>query len=118
LNINQLAVGRAWNRGELLRNLWSYGYEKSARSFFEKWYYSATHSRLPPVIKAAKLFKKHFENIASYLKHRITNAFAEGINSVIQHIKSSARGFRSFKNYRIAILFFCGGLVLYPQETR
>lgn len=118
LNINQLAVGRAWNRRELLRNLWSYSYEKSARSFFKKWYYSATHSRLPPVIKVAKLFKKHFENIVSYLKHRITNAFAEGINSVIQHIKSSARGFRSFKNYRIAILFFCGGLDLYPQETR
>ncbi|MFH2113037.1 MAG: transposase, partial [Spirochaetota bacterium] len=44
--------------------------------------------------------------------------FAEGINSVIQHIKASARGFRNFENYRTAILFFCGGLNLYPQETR
>jgi transposase len=118
LNLNQLAVGRAWNRKELLRNLWDYTYEKPARNFFRKWYYSATHSRLEPVIKVAKLFKKHFENIVSFLKHRITNAFAEGINSVIQHIKASARGFRNFQNYRSAILFFCGGLDLYPQETR
>ncbi|MFA6857841.1 MAG: transposase, partial [Treponema sp.] len=52
------------------------------------------------------------------LKHRITNSFAEGINSVIQLIKSTARGFRNFENYRMAILFFCGGLNVYPQESR
>lgn len=118
LNITQLDVGRAWNRRELLRNLWDYSYEKSARNFFKRWYFSATHSRLSPVIKVAKLLNKHFDNIVSFLKHRITNAFAEGINSIIQLIKSSARGFRNFENYRTAILFFCGGLELYPQETR
>lgn len=115
LNIDQLAVGRAWNRRELLRGLWNYTYEKSARTFFNNWYFSATHSRLKPVIKVAKMIKKYLENILTYLKHRITNGFAEGMNSVIQHIKSTARGFRSFKNYRIAILFFCGNLKLYPQ---
>ncbi|MBI5400341.1 transposase, partial [Candidatus Saganbacteria bacterium] len=40
---------------------------------------------------------------------------AEGINSKIQQIKSVARGFRSFENYRVAILFHCGKLSLYPQ---
>lgn len=115
LNIDQLAVGRAWNRRELLRGLWNYSYEKSARTFFNKWYFSATHSRLKPVIKVAKMIKKYLENILTYLKHRITNGFAEGMNSVIQHIKSTARGFRNFQNYRIAILFFCGKLNLYPQ---
>jgi transposase len=30
-------------------------------------------------------------------------------------IKSCARGFRSFGNYRIAILFHCGKLELHPQ---
>jgi transposase len=74
--------------------------------------------RLSPVIKVAKLLKKHIDNIITFLKHRITNAFAEGTNSVIQHIKSSARGFRNFENYRIAIFFFCGGLNLHPQESR
>ena len=118
LNLDQFAVGRAWNRKELLRNLWIYTYEKPARNFFKKWYFSATHSRLSPIIKVAKMYKNHFENIISYLKHRITNSFAEGINSVIQLIKSTARGFRNFENYRTAILFFCGGLNLYPQESR
>lgn len=114
LNIDQLSVGRAWNRKELFRHFWSYRYEGSARKFFKKWYYSATHSRLKPVIDVAKMLRRHIENILTFIKHRITNAFAEGINSRIQHIKATARGFRNFKNYRTAILFYCGKLNLYP----
>ena len=114
LNIDQLAVGRAWNRKELLRHLWDYTYEKPARTFFNKWYFSATHSRLKPVIDVAKMLKRHIENILTFIKYRITNAFAEGINSKIQHIKATARGFRNFNNYRTSILFYCGNLSLYP----
>ncbi|HLS28709.1 MAG TPA: transposase, partial [Opitutales bacterium] len=40
---------------------------------------------------------------------------AEGFNSRIQAIKSQARGFRNFANYRSSILFYCGKLSLYPQ---
>jgi len=47
--------------------------------------------------------------------HKITNALTEGFNSKIQMIKSAARGFRSFENYRIAILFHCGKLDFSPQ---
>jgi transposase len=54
------------------------------------------------------------ENLLTYLKHHITNAVTEGLNSKIQSIKAAARGFRSFRNYRIRILFFCGKLDLYP----
>ena len=86
LNIDQLAVGRAWNRKELLRHLWDYTYKKPARRFFNKWYFSATHSKLKPVIDVAKMLKRHIENILTFIKYRITNAFAEGINSKIQHI--------------------------------
>ncbi|HJN10793.1 MAG TPA: transposase, partial [Pirellulaceae bacterium] len=41
----------------------------------------------------------------------------EGFNSRIQAIKSAARGFRSFENYRIRILFYCGKLHLTPTIT-
>ena len=114
LDLSQLAVGRAWHRKELFRHFWDYKYEESARKFFKKWYFSATHSRLQPVIDVAKMLKRHIHNILTFIKHRITNAFAEGINSKIQHIKATARGFRTFKNYRISILFYCGKLSLYP----
>lgn len=114
LDVNLLAVGRAWHRKELLRHFCDYKYEESARKFFKKWYFSATHSRLQPVIDVAKMLKRHIHNILTFIKHRITNAFAEGMNSKIQHIKATARGFRTFENYRISILFYCGKLSLYP----
>jgi transposase len=89
-------------------------YEKSAESFFKRWYWWATHSRLKPVSDTAKTLKRHLAGLLTYLKHRITNAVAEGLNSKIQGIKANARGFRNFGNYRISILFHCGKLNVYP----
>jgi transposase len=66
------------------------------------------------MIAVAHILKRHLENLLTYLKHRITNAVTEGLNSKIQSIKSAARGFRNFQNYRTRILFFCGKLDLYP----
>lgn len=109
-----LKVSRAWAIKETFLGLWNYVYEGSARKFFDRWYWWATHSRLKPVIKVAKMIKRHIGNIMTYLRHRITNATAEGFNSKIQSIKSAARGFRNFAHYRIAILFHCGRLDLHP----
>lgn len=112
--LQELKVGRAWSIKELFRHFWFYSYKGSAVKFFNKWYFWATHSKLKPIIKSAKTLKRHFDGIITYLKHKITNAASEGINSKIQSIKSNARDFRNFQNYRIAILFHCGKLDLYP----
>jgi transposase len=73
-----------------------------------------SRSRLGPMIDVAQMLKRHLANLLTYLKHRITNAATEGLNSKIQSIKSAARGFRNFQNYRARILFFCGKLNLCP----
>lgn len=109
-----LKVARAWAIKETFLDLWDYVYEGPARKFFDRWYWWATHSRLKPVIKVAKMIKRHIDNILTYLRHRITNAAAEGFNSKVQSIKSAARGFRNFAHYRVAILFHCGKLELHP----
>lgn len=112
--LEELKVGRAWSIKEAFRHFWFYNYKGSAESFFKKWYFWATHSRLKPIIEAAKTLKRHFDGIINYLRHHITNAVSEGLNSKIQSIKANARGFRNFNNYRISILFHCGKLSLYP----
>jgi transposase len=109
-----LKTGRAWSIKEMFSDFWMYKYQKSAKKFFDQWYWWATHSRLKPMSDVAKMLKRHFDNIATYLKHRITNALIEGFNSKIQSIKANARGYRNFENYRVAILFYCGKLSLYP----
>jgi transposase len=118
LKIDALKVGRAWSIKEAFVGFWDYHYAGSARKFFDRWYFWATHSRLAPMIEAARTLKRHLPGLLAYCRHRITNAVAEGMNSKIQLIKANSRGFRNFENYRAAILFHCGGLSLYPHGTR
>lgn len=109
-----LKVARAWAAKELFSKFWEYGSEGWGRRFFKDWFGWVSRSRLEPMVEVAYLLKRHLENLLTYLKHHITNAVTEGLNSKIQSLKSAARGFRSFANYRIRILFFCGKLDLYP----
>lgn len=111
----KLKTGRAWAIKESLRHFWDYRYPKNAEKYFKRWYFWATHSRLKPMIKAAKTLKSHLSNILTYFKHRITNSVTEGLNSKIQTIKQMACGFRNREHYRKAILFHCGGLDLYAR---
>jgi transposase len=109
-----LKVARAWAAKELFSKFWKYQEEGWARRFFKDWFGWISRSRLKPMIAVARMLKRHLENLLTYLKHHITNAVTEGLNSKIQSLKSAARGFRNFKNYRTRILFFCGKLDLYP----
>ena len=70
------------------------------------------------MVKVAKRIKRHFERIVTWFEHRISDASAEGFNSLIQALKSAARGFRNFENYRTRILFFCGQLNLLPEPLQ
>ncbi len=109
-----LKVARAWAAKELFSKFWGYQGEGWARRFFKGWYGWVSRSRLRPLVEVGQMLKRHLDNLLTYLKHHITNAVTEGLNSKIQNIKAAARGFRSFRNYRIRILFFCGKLDLYP----
>lgn len=109
-----LKVARAWAAKETFSRFWEYRTEGWARRFFERWYGWVRRSRLKPMVEVAGMLKRHLDNLVTYVKHRITNAVTEGLNSKIQTLKSAARGFRNFANYRARILFFCGKLNLYP----
>lgn len=109
-----LKVARAWAAKELFSTFWNYREKGWARRFFKDWFGWVSRSRLKPVIEVARMLKRHLENLLTYLKHPITNAVTEGLNSKIQSLKAAARGFRNFRNFRIRILFFCGKLNLYP----
>lgn len=112
-----LKSARAWALKETFADFWTYEWLEDSRDFFKYWYAWAIRSRLQPIKKKAKMLKKHLAGLLNHTLHPITNAVTEGLNSKIQLIKASARGFRSFKNYRIAILFYCGKLNLLPQNT-
>ena len=109
-----LKTSRAWALKEHFRRFWRMIYTRSAAEVFDDWYGWAVRSRLQPMSDTAKLLKRHVNELLNYFRHRITNAMAEGFNSRIQEIKSAARGFHAFANYRTRILFYCGKLDLTP----
>ncbi len=107
-------VARAWQIKELFRDFWSCFDPAEAESFFDRWYSWASRCRLVPVKAVARMLKIHLGNLLTYFTHAICNAMTEGFNSKIQSLKHAARGFRTFANFRIRILFFCGKLDLCP----
>jgi len=87
-----LKTGRAWAIKESLRDLWEYRRKGWALRHWRHWYFWATHSRLPPVVKVARMIRDHLDNVLTYFDHRITNATSEGLNSKIQTIKKTPMG--------------------------
>jgi transposase len=117
LRTSNLKTARAWALKEQAMVLWDYRYEAAARKHFTWWYRWATHSRLKPMIEKARMLASRLTNVLTYLKHPITNAGSESINSKIQWVKYTARGFRNFQNFVTAIYFHCGGLDMAPSPT-
>jgi len=115
LRNSSLATARAHALRETMMAFFGYKYERPARKHFRWWFNWAVRSRLKPMADKARMIKRRFENIVTYLKHRITNAASESLNSKIQWVKYTARGFRSKTNFKTAIYFHCGGLDLMPS---
>jgi transposase len=118
LRKSELKTARAWALKETAMDLYDYVYEKPARRHFHWWYNWAVRSRLQPMKEVAAMLRRRFENIITYLRHRITNAASESLNAKIQWIKYTARGFRNKQNFINAIYFHCGSLDLAPSPTK
>lgn len=113
-----LKTARAWALKEAAMALFTYVYERPARKHFRWWYNWAVRSRLKPMIGVGRMLNRRFENIITYLRHRVTNAASESINAKIQWVKYTARGFRNKRNFIQAIYFHCGDLELAPEATK
>ena len=113
LKVDALKVGRAWAIKEAFADFWDYRYTASAHQFFDRGFLGdplptpAHHCvREDPQTPSAGVARHH--------ETSHTRAAAEGMNAQIQLLKANARGYRNFTQYRIAILFHCGKLDLYP----
>jgi transposase len=108
-------TGRAWALKEAGMDAWRYRSRHWARAALLRWYAWAIRSRLEPMLRVARMVKRHLEGLVNAIFHGITNARAEGINSRIQWIKYTAHGFRNRERFRRAILFHLGGLNMAPE---
>lgn len=107
-------VSKAWQVRENFKALFSKGKLMATLSFLQ-WANDATKRKIKEVDKVVKMFKNHLSGVVNALLINLTNAMAERLNGKIQELKTVARGYRTFTNFRSAILFFNGGLNLYPH---
>jgi transposase len=108
-NMNLKTV-RAYNIRLTLQDFWKIEDRETAEIFLKKWYFWTTHSRLQPIINKAKSIKKHWEGVMNYHDSRINKGLLEGLNSIVQSLKRSARGYRNPKNFMIMIYLRLGKL--------
>lgn len=87
---------------------------EEAERFFSDWAQELMKHELPHMDKAALTLRNNLQGLLNYIKWKVSNGYAEAVNALIQEIKTVARGFRRFENFRIAILFFLGKLELDP----
>lgn len=118
LRTSGLKVARAWALKEAARHLWHYTTRWGAERAWKKWIGWAIRSRLKPMVKAAQMVRKHLSGIVNAVALKVTSAFAESVNAVIQRVKGRACGYRNRARFREAILFHCGGLDLYPIAAK
>lgn len=109
-----LKTVKAWTLKEEFKNFFQSKDIQQAAIFFNSWLEKVKQSENKQLLKVAKTFENHLQGLLAYSKHKASNAMAECINMAIQQVKSKARGFKSAKAFRIAILFHLGNLALYP----
>jgi transposase len=109
-------VSKAWRVREDFKDIFGSPTMTEALTLFVKWGASVLNTNIKEVIKVAKMFNNHIKGVCNALTQSFSNAMAERLNGKIQEIKTVGRGYRTFKNFRSAILFFHGGLNLYPHN--
>jgi transposase len=112
LSRRTLKTARAWQIRLTFQEVYQQPSRQAAEALLKRWYFWATHSRLPPMIDAARTIKRHWDGILRWHDTHIANGILEGINSLVQAAKAKARGYRSTRNLKAIIYLIAGKLEL------
>jgi transposase len=111
LQINSPIV-KAYLLKEDLRRFWTYRYTAWAGGHLLQWLWRASHSRLEPFQKCARLLRAHLDGVRVWTKLRVSNGALEGMNNKVKVISHRAYGYRTAWTYIANIYHGCAGLPL------
>ncbi|MEI8245763.1 MAG: ISL3 family transposase [Lentisphaerota bacterium] len=106
----RLKTVRAFHLRESFQEIYKSETKNEFISRLDKWYSWAIRCRLEPMKDVAKTIKRHWDGVMRWYDSRINNGILEGINSLIQSAKSKARGFKTFRYFKIVIYLVTGDL--------
>ena len=110
LKASDLRTATGYALKKNLRRCWHHRLESTAPKHFLSWIRWARKSALRPFAKVADMISKRLDDIVSYFRHPITNGPQEGMNAKLMSVIRAARGYRHHDTFRMAALFFLGGL--------
>lgn len=105
-------TGRAFRMVQGLDEMYKCNHPKDADKVFDRLTSWLKRSRLDPMKRVSDTLRKHKKAILGYFFARVTNAVAEGINSIIQSAKRRAGGYRTLDSYKCMIHLVAGKLSL------
>ena len=105
-------VSQAWKVKELFRDLLRLNYHGDVEAYgmLGDWMADVLLYNIEEINGVVFMFKRHLKGIIRSMVTGANNGKAERTNGSIQEIKTIGRGYGTAERYRIAILFFYGGL--------
>jgi transposase len=101
---------RALHLRENFQEIYKAKTEEEFLLLLKKWYFWATHSRIAPIKSAAKTIKSHWDGVLRWKISQINNGILEGLNSLVQAAKAKARGYKSFRYFKVIAYLITGKL--------
>ena len=106
---------RAYLLKEALGEALDYRQPARAERQLRRWLSWAARSRLRPFVRAARTIRQHLEGILAYVRERLTNGLAEGLNNRLRMVARRAFGFHSHEALMAMAYLCCGGVQLNPR---
>jgi transposase len=102
-------VTAAWQGKELLRAVYAAAGMAAARAALDRFYRWADGVQVPELSRLARTVRAwEAEILAFHSTMGCSNGPTEAINLLIKKVKRVGHGFRSFANYRLRLLLYCG----------
>jgi transposase len=107
-------IVRAYYLKEAFQRFWDYKREGWSFPYLTKWLWWASHSRLAPFQKFARMIREHLEGILAWTTLRVSNGALEAMNNNVKAVSHRAHGYRTVATYVAAIWHSLGNLPLEP----
>jgi transposase len=107
-------IVRAYYLKEDFQRFWDYVYQGCAEKHLKQWLWWASHSRLEPFKRFARMIRNHWDGLMSWTRTRVSNGALEGMNSNVALIRHRSRGFRNVDMFIDNIYHCCANLPTEP----
>jgi transposase len=105
-------IVRAYYLKEAFQRFWDYKRPGWSEPYMKQWLWWASHSRLYPFKRFARMIREHLDGILAWTQLRVSNSALEGMNNKVKAVSHRAFGYRTTKTYITAIWHGCGDLPL------